>query len=1181
MTTAIIGSPDWVRSLRSRLGLNQRQLAERLGVTIVTVSRWENGLSRPNRLAIRALAELAATESAYRPGPRSTGGGVVREVPEAGYDVGPNLYPDFAADPEVVRLVVEGHRLQLGHLFSPAFGIETALIDVLPHQYVAVYERMLGQSRLRMLLADDAGAGKTIMSGLYIREMLNRRLLRRVLVVCPAGLVGNWRRELRTLFSLHAREVTGFDCRTDNPFAGPGSDLIVVSVDTLTGDLAFNRLAQEDTEPYELVVIDEAHKLSAFRNADGTYETTDRYKLAELLAGAEPLQESRNRRRLAWHAHHLLLLTATPHMGKEFQYYALWRLLEPEALRTADAFSNLPETFRERHFIRRTKEEMVRLDGSRIYPPRESMTVAYALSPSERALYEELTSYVRTYFNRARVLNRSAVRLAMSVLQRRAASSTWALVRSLERRAQRLGEYIAALMSGQLTQRQFLAQQARGRGRDIEEEKTSDEEASIDGQEERDVADDEAMRATTARNLSELEAELAQVQRVLELARKTAASGDDSKFDKLREIIRDDRFRGEKILVFTEHRDTLEFLLRELEGMGYTDEVAFIHGGMAYREREEQMEAFRKRCRFMVATDAAGEGINLQFCWIMVNYDIPWNPARIEQRFGRIHRYKQEHDPVVLINMVAANTREGRVLQTLLEKLQAIRRRPEIGDRVFDVIGRQFQGISLSELIMRAVERDDETESIGELDATLTEQKALASREADARFKTPADDLLSRLPALREQRDREQLRRLLPGYVRRFIEKSAPLLGVRVKGDIDRRFWLEDLPLPLALSLEEAMDGVRRALTLYRPADDDEDAIFLRPGQPFFDRYRAYFCERFETDALRGAVFVDPYATEPYLYHLALVSTVRRADPNYPEAFGAEQTLDVRLAAVQQTLDGAIRSCPVELPMVLQLVRRLNPAALPPMDQVTAAIEAARMHLMEAVAKPSAARIAAGLAASVQEREAFLRAGFDYQEADLMRTRTRLRQRADAGDASARRALEEVRRKQSALAAQRDRSLAILRREPELVEADGVTFLAHALVLPSDDPEERERHDREIEQIAMRVARAYEESLGATVHDVSDPLQKMGFDLLSRRPDGEERCIEVKGRRAVGDVQLSENEWAKAANLRDRYWLYAVYDCAALNPRLLRVRDPFGSLLFKAKGGVIIDEAEIFQAAEQ
>lgn len=1177
---------DWIRTLRNGLGLTQGQLAERLGVTFVTVSRWETGQARPNRLAQKALATLAESVSGTLPPGATVGRLAIHEL-QTTYLTAPTVpLPDFRAESETVRLFIEGARLRYGHLFSPTFGVEIAQIDPVPHQIIAVYQHMLSQPRLRFLLADDAGAGKTIMTGLYIREMLNRRLIRRVLIVPPAGLVGNWKREMRTLFSLHFREVTGPDCRSDNPFTDIGSDLVIVSVDTLAGGRAYERLADPETPAYDLVVFDEAHKLSAIRNADLTYEATDRYKLAELIAGAEPLQETRPPRRLPWHAHHLLLLTATPHMGKDFPYYALWRLLEPNLFSTADAFYQFPREVKAPHFMRRTKEEMVRFDGQRIFPARESNTVSYDLTSSEREIYEEMTSYIRTYYNRAKMLNRSAARLAMSVLQRRAASSTWALLRSLERRLDRLDKYIAAIMAKEISERELQLQQEQLVVLDIEEEMTSDDEAAQEGQEQRDVAEDEAMGATTASNLAELQAERLQVLSVLELTRQVYEAGQDSKFEKLRETIQDERFKCEKLLIFTEHRDTMDFLVRRLEALGYTGEVAHIHGGMPYPEREAQVEEFRTQSRFMVATDAAGEGINLQFCWIMVNYDIPWNPARIEQRFGRIHRYKQRHDPVILVNMVADKTREGRVLKTLLDKLEKIRRALE-SDKVFDVIGQQFQGVSLIEIIMRAIAEDQADEQSKKLDEILTVQGVKSIAEADAKLCFGGGEVVSQLPALVAQRERDQFNHLLPGYIRRFLEKTAPRMGVSITGDLNDRFYLQRLPLPLALALEEATAGHHLPLTVNKP-DEGEDVLFLRPGETFFDRYSSYFCDRVAQDALRGATFVDAYASEPYLYHLALASAARRADPRFPEAFGVDQVLEMRLVALTQTLDGEPKECPVELLMVLRPATHISPLALPAHEQVSQALNQARTCLQDAVAQSMARQQAEQMAASLNSRESFLQAGFDYQEAELLQSRAKLRERADSGDADAKRALEGVKRKQRALAAQRERALAILRREPELIEVGEVTFLAHALVLPSPDPEDRERHDQEIERIAMQVARVYEESPGARVEDVSTPElahlagfeKPPGFDLLSHRPGGENRCIEVKGRRAIGDIELTENEWTKAANLRQDYWLYVVYDCVTAHPRLLRVQDPFAKLLVRAKGGVIIGETSVFEAAE-
>ena len=537
---------------------------------------------------------------------------------------------------------------------------------------------MLQQAPLRFLLADDAGAGKTIMTGLYVREMLSRRLIRRVLIVPPAGLVGNWEREMRTLFRLSFRIVSGEDARTGNPFLGPESDQVIVSIDTLAGERMFGHLKDSQTDAYDLVVFDEAHKLSADRQPDFRVRKTDRYKLAEALAGAEVEDE---RWELPWSVQHLLLLTATPHMGKDYPYYFLWRLLLPDALSTYDAFDTFPRDSRQRHFIRRTKEEMVRFDGAPLYPQRNCATLSYDLSQgpeSEQELYDETTEYIGYYYNRAGVLNQSAARLAMSVFQRRLASSTYALLRSFERRQEKLAGLIDDIRNGRLTEEQLVRQQrSLDKLDDIFETRTADEEtASEDEGEQHEEFEGKALSGTVAVNLSELEVERRQVEALLNKTRSLFDTGEESKFEKLREVLRDPQYLDEKLIVFTEHRDTAEFLVRRLEGLGFTGQVALIHGGLPYQERERQVEFFRRPAteggaNYLVATDAAGEGINLQFCWLMVNYDIPWNPARLEQRMGRIHRYGQQHDPVVIVNLVAGGTREGRVLKILLDKLRS------------------------------------------------------------------------------------------------------------------------------------------------------------------------------------------------------------------------------------------------------------------------------------------------------------------------------------------------------------------------------------------------------------------------------------------------------------------------------------------------------------------------------
>ena len=1179
-----------IKRLRGRLGLTQEGFASRMGVSFASVNRWENGTTRPSALAwqqILVTEHLGAPPSDDGPQglvPARAGAAEIRQVPPL----------DFTARGVAVRVVAEGERLTYGHLFNPAFATEIALIDPLPHQRIAVYDHLLPQPRLRFLLADDAGAGKTIMAGLYVREMLARRLIRRVLIVPPAGLVGNWEKELRTLFNLRFGIVDGADARAGNPFAGPGGNLVIVSVDTLAGERMFRRLQEATTEPYDLVIFDEAHKLSADREADFRIRRTERYRVAEALAGVPSDDDMWS---LPWHPNHLLFLTATPHMGKDFPYYALWRLLEPETLATVDAFHAYPPEARRRHFLRRTKEEMVRYDGSRIYPTRVSDTLSYDLTQgatSEQALYDATTEYIQTFYNRAQLLNRSAARLAMSVFQRRLASSTYALLRSFERRLAKLGDLIDAISSGRMTEDQLLAAQRRlDTARDVFEEKTGDEEEGAEGREESEEAEEKLLGGTVALNLAELQVERDRVDGLLDLARRVYALGEESKFEKLGEFLQDPRYRDEKVIIFTEHRDTLVFLARKLEGIGFTDQVAQVHGGMDWREREEQVEFFRRPAdqagaRYLVATDAAGEGINLQFCWLMVNYDVPWNPARLEQRMGRIHRYKQTHDPVVIANIVAGKTREGRVLEVLLTKMEAMRR--ELGtDKVFDVVGRLFEGVSLREYMEQALTEEGAAEAARRVEGRLTKEQIEAIQERERRLYGDGGDVASRLPMERQRLEHEAYRRLLPGYVRRFLEAACPLLDIGLEGDLDGIFTLKPR-MPRALDalwpvLEAYPAQARGRFTVHRPRDA-EDAVFLRPGDPVFDTIRGLVMVRFGDQALRGGVFVDPDAVRPYLFHMALATTVRRADPDL-RPLAEEEILEQRLVGLRQEEGGAVQECPVEHLLLLNPGDGIPAMALPLASAAQASREAARSYAMETVAASMAGAVGGSLRADLEERLDFLQRGYDFLEAELAAARARLTDKAAAGDPKARGDLTKIKDRQRGLDGRRREALAVLRGEPDLIAPGEVTFLAHALVVPTTDPEDRKRHDKEVEEIAMRVSWSHEEARGATVRDVHTPSlarnaglpEYPGFDLLSKRKD-EERAIEVKGRATMGDVELSENEWAKACNHRNRYWLYVVYECGSAHPRLLRVPDPFGRLLATPRGGVIIDEKAIFGAAE-
>jgi superfamily II DNA or RNA helicase/DNA-binding XRE family transcriptional regulator len=1181
------GLPDRIRRLRRALGMTQSELAERLGVSHVTVNRWENGQVAPSALALQKIVReehsVGLADSTF-----DTEQLLFSATPDSAPDL------DFSSESAAIRTVVEGERMSFGHFFNPAFATETSLIDPLPHQRIAVYLHMLTQPRLRFLLADDAGAGKTIMAGLYIREMLSRRVLRRILIVPPAGLVGNWERELRSLFNLQFRVLSGIDARARNPFLEPPSDRVIVSIDTLAGERMFSRLQEKSVTPYDLVIFDEAHKLSAAREPDFRVRKTDRYRLAEALVGVH-IEDPRWL--LDWSCHHVLLLTATPHMGKDFPYYALWRLLEPDALSTIDAFNSLPREARQRYFLRRTKEEMVRFDGSPIYPTRMSNTFSYELVQgeiSEQRLYDETTSYIRTYYNRARILNRSAARLAMSIFQRRLASSTYALLRSLERRLERLDDLVQRLQAGQLTLEEIAALQLRlGQVADVFDEMTADEESTEDGREQNEVAEEKALGGIVGVSLAEIETERGQVRDLLELARAVYERGQESKFEKLQEVLRDPRFWNEKFIIFTEHRDTLEYLVRRLEGMGLTGRLAQIHGGMDYREREKQTEFFRRPsaeggARYLIATDAAGEGINLQFCWLMINYDIPWNPARLEQRMGRIHRYKQKHDPVIIFNLVAARTREGRVLKTLLDKLETIRRELN-SDKVFDVVGRLFEGVSLKDFLIQAVTEEDADTIAQKLEGTLTKEQIRAVEEREKKIYGEGGDVERLLPSLREELEREQFRRLLPGYIRRFVEEAAPLVGIGIDGDMENTFSLRALRTGAMDSLWPALETYppdhRAKLTLFRP-ENSNHAIWLHPGEPFFERFREHVCSTLRQRALKGGVFIDPTADSAYLVHVGQITVVRKADPE-GRFFKEKETLESRLVALKQKEGGDFEECPVEYLLLFKGGTGIPVGLRRFAMSGNSSREFARVE-MERIANSLKEQHQLRLQESLPNRASFIRRGFSYQDAELAAIRARYSERARAGDPKARGELTRIKERQRLLSIRSEDALTAVRMEPDLVAVGEVKFLGHALVVPSADPEDRRRHDEAVEALAVKLAWSYEEALGARVKDVSTPVfarmagltDRPGFDLLSSRPGPKELAIEVKGRAGIGDIEITENEWAKACNLRERYWLYVAFNCAAPSPRLIRIQDPFGKLLVRARGGVLVNEQEIFKAAE-
>ncbi|HWG46497.1 MAG TPA: helicase-related protein [Gemmataceae bacterium] len=606
----------------------------------------------------------------------------------------------FDGDSALFRLLSEAHRIRLAYLFDPLLAVHTSLVEPLPHQITAVYGEMLARQPLRFLLADDPGAGKTIMTGLFIRELIARGDLQRCLIVCPGNLVEQWQDELDRKFHLPFEIMTNDAleaARTGNWFNEVS--LAVCRLDTLSrNEDAQAKLQQTD---WDLIVCDEAHKLSAtyFGNE---VKYTKRYRLGQLLSTL---------------TRHFLLLTATPHNGKEADFQLFMALLDGD--RFEGKFRDGVHVSDAGDMMRRlVKEQLLKFDGTPLFPERKAYTVNYALSDGEAELYKEVTDYVREEFNRAEALEnegrKGTVGFALTILQRRLASSPEAIYQSLKRRRERLEK--------RLREEQLLKRGAEV-GLDLNiglPSLSADDIEDLDDAPDAELEDTEERvvdQASAARTIAELRAEIDQLTGLARTALRVRQSRTDRKWDELSRLLQNntEMFDADghrrKLVIFSEHRDTLNYLTERIRALiGRPEAVVIIHGGVGREERRKAEESFKhdKEVEILIATDAAGEGINLQRAHLMVNYDLPWNPNRLEQRFGRIHRIGQT-EVCHLWNLVAKDTREGEVYHRLLEKLDE--ERNALGGQVFDVLGQlTFEDRPLRELLLEAIRYGDKAE---------------------------------------------------------------------------------------------------------------------------------------------------------------------------------------------------------------------------------------------------------------------------------------------------------------------------------------------------------------------------------------------------------------------------------------------------------------------------------------
>jgi len=1190
-----------IKSIRTQYGLRQQELADRLGVTQITISRWEQGRSTPQPAYWRRI-ELAEKKGLKW----------LTESEEWAMVQKPNntsATRDFLANSERCWAYLEAQRLAASHQVNPTFAKESSLVDPLPHQDIAVYEHMIHQSPLRFMLADDAGAGKTIMTGLYIVEKLSRRHFDRILIVPPAGLVTNWQRELRKFFSLDFEILRSSDFKSGNAFLKEEMSQAIISLDTLRQPDVFNHLKDHALQPYDLVVFDEAHKLAARMESDGTPRKTDRYKMAEAICGAKDADAEW---RLNWKAENVLLLTATPHMGKDIPYWYLWRLLDPESFCTKQAFDDLGIEVRRNHFIRRTKEEMVDQDGVPIYPPRRTNTFGFKLDTSgevnERLLYDEMTNYLTGIYNKADPLDSSATQLALSVFQRRMASSTAALHCSLNNRAKKVSHYIQLVEDEGLEALIWHRNEQRQRVKVLDYDVTTFDDYSDDPTElfnhtndDSTLSDDDALGWTVAATLEDLREELAEIWRLIDLAKQTLDTQRESKFDRMMELLEGD-LMDEKVLVFTEHKDTLNYIVERLSRRGYAGQIAKIHGGVnaqpnrttGLSERDVQADFFRKPnaeggARFLIATDAAGEGINLQFCWVMVNYDLPWNPARLEQRMGRIHRYGQKKNEVYILNMLADDTREGRVMCTLLAKIEQIRK--DLGqDKVFDSIGDVLK-ISPSKWLrqmLSGIKTEDELKAEVENIAIKDVENRLKQIEV-AQGETSL--VRERVEDIKRREEKHVLRRMLPGYVANFMRKVVPILNMNLLGDPTTKFSLSANDLQAQACLQEVFSGYPSAwnteMTVERPPLGS-NIIFLHPGEVAFDRLLSQTQMLCETDMRRGACFVTEAVSEPRMLTFLRMRVVRRGDPTLP-SLKKEITLDERLIAISVDYDGRCQVEDSSILMELASCSEIPDQAIPMTRRADDLVNRATSYAREVFAVLSLEQTRNAVIERNEKLRTRVRKGLKHREAELAVRRNKLRKKAKGNSTkNLNLNLAKIRNEQRNIENHRRQRLAEIDQEPLLIELDDIATVGTVLLVPPSSIEKGMTRDDSVEQAAMEWAERFERLHGAQVIDVTTAEKAIaaglnphpGFDLLSFRPDGERRAIEVKGRAKEGIVQLSANEWARAINERQGYYLYVVYDCISNTPTGHVVRDPAGCLFDPEIAAVRFDAKQIKNAAE-
>ncbi len=1052
----------------------------------------------------------------------------------------------FNGDASRFRLGIEAMRLKLAYEYDPYFSLSIARVDPLPHQLEAVYEYFLKLPRIRFLLADDPGAGKTIMAGLLIKELKIRGLIKRTLIVAPANLCWQWQREMKDKFREKFEIIRGNILRANygsNPWQEKNQVITSVSWASVIDDARDSLLRST----WDLIIVDEAHKMSAYSSDKKTLA----YQLGESLSKITD---------------HYLLMTATPHKGDPKNFCLFLELLDNDVYGDV---KSLEEAMRRNYapfYLRRIKEALVRFPDpetgvvEKIFTKRDVVTSAFNLDDEEYDFYDVLTRYVEDQSIRASEDDSPqsrALGFIMAMLQRRFTSSIYAARRSLERMRDR--------------RQRIINDPASYRREQIEKKLPDDYDDLTDEEQQNILISLESIIIDP--NPAVLKEEILQLNKLIDHALMLEKREVESKLTKLKSILTKLNIFTDpktKLIIFTEHKDTLDYLVGDgKDGRPYGKlkewglKVSQIHGSMKsgdrdtpgtriYAERE-----FRETTQVLVATEAAGEGINLQFCWMMINYDIPWNPVRLEQRMGRIHRYGQDHD-CLIYNFCAVNTREGRVLQRLLDRLKKIS--DELGtDQVFDVVGEVFPA-NLLERMFRDMyaKRIDvpgiEARIVKDVDANRFRQITHSTLEGLAKKELNLSVIVGKNEEAKE-------RRLVPEVIEDFFNQAAPLASIhpkliRTQSHIYRVGRIPRTLLPLGDKLEPMYGRLGRE---YKNITFDKEYLkndatleWVTPGHPLFEVVREDVLAQVRTDLLKGTVFYDLHTKNPYRLDVFSASICD----------GMRKEIHKRIFVVETDMSGviSIKQPTIFLDLSISNGEFIIPddGSLPNKDQIEVAlVEKALKFFLDEIHK---------------ERDKEIQIITNHVKISLdelihkqnMRLADLLNQQQN-GEKSPHLfgLISQVEAHIDELNNRKDKKLNDLKLEGNCM-IDKIDHIGRAWVLPHPERTSPDIapmiRDDEIEKIAVQKVTEYEESQGWKVESVEK--ENRGFDLISRKPHPHDdktfikvKFIEVKGRSTIGEIALTTNEYKTAERLQKDYWLYVVYNCAS-KPEIHTIQDP-------------------------